>query len=137
MRRNLRYTAGELREQAARNGYRWKRPEETFQQGHGFCYDLSAVALALVEHAGIGSGYLLFVRWGHWGKARDSGHFVCVIEQSDYLMVLDNGRLTGPWCAETALVRSISRYRPSRVQRWQLDEIPWGLSYMDMTAFAR
>jgi len=133
MRRNLDYTTGEQREQAALHGYRWKRPVETLHDGHGFCYDQAVTALALVEQAELGRGYLLLVRWGNWGRERNSGHVVCVVPQGNRLMVLDNGRLTGPWWPERALVHSIAAGRPAAVQRWNLEEVPFGLPYAAMS----
>ena len=51
MLRHIPYTSDTQREESGLHGHSWKTPEETYEDGYGYCYDLSAFALhCLWEH---------------------------------------------------------------------------------------
>jgi hypothetical protein len=59
-------------------GFWWETPEETFNDGFGFCYDLAVFALYGPGSSGLTGGQLLFVAWGRWVVESSVGHFVCI-----------------------------------------------------------
>ena len=132
----IHYTKGVQYDSSRIHGYHWKYPEETFKDGYGFCYDLSAFALYALRRHGNSSARLLFVCWGNWGIVSESGHFVTVYEEGNQYYSIDSGVLKGPFGTLDGLLKSASRNRKIRNHRFfNYDEIRFHTTYTDMRFF--
>lgn len=137
MQQRLSYTNQQQRKQADLNGFWWKTLAETLRDGHGFCYDLAAFALHHLQALDLLETKLLFVAWGDFGKASNSGHFVCTFQQDQDYYCIDNGFLKGP-LSLAGLLKTASRNRAITVYKWFLpNEICYHLSYLGMNKFVK
>lgn len=136
MLKNITYTSSTQRKNARKNEYWWKTPQETFSDGHGFCYDLSAFALYCLIKNNYTNAKVLFVCWGDWGKRSNTGHLVCIFIQNNQLYSIDNGKLKGPFYSVNQLINSASRNRKIKGYGiFLFDEIPFHTPYNKMDYF--
>jgi len=132
----LHYATPEQKALAREYGCWWKFPAETRKDGFGFCYDLAAVALQALIDEGCEEARLLFVRWGDWGFAANSGHFVCVFETEAGYHLIDNGVLKGPFPTFDCLLETAGRGHRVECYRWfTFEQIPFHTSYVSMRMF--
>ncbi|MDO6763117.1 hypothetical protein Q4592_06130 [Agarivorans sp. 1_MG-2023] len=136
MRKHIGYTSKQQRVLSTSHGCWWKTPQQTFEDGYGFCYDLAAFALHGLELSNIACARLLFVSWGEWGGESNAGHFVCVYQQNDGYFCIDNGRLKGPFTFKQLLLAT-SRNHKLKSYRWfEKHDIAYHTRYSDMTGFS-
>jgi len=137
MTRHIHYADGKQRILSQDTGCWWKKPEETFRDKFGFCYDLAAFALYCIGQSCTHSGALLFVKWGDWGRTSNSGHFVCTFQREGDYYSIDNGVLKGPYRSFADLFQCAARNRRVLAYRfYTLEQVPFHTKYIDMVDFA-
>jgi len=136
MQKHLQYASDSQRLLSRSHGYHWKTPEETFNDGFGFCYDLAAFSAWALARMGVKNARLLLVVWGRWGTETNSGHFVCTWQYAGYWYCFDNGFFKGPFLWVDLLLTA-SRQRMVKSVKWfDLSEVPWHIRYYDMSRFS-
>ena len=139
MRTYIRYTSkGFQWDESRRHGFRWKSPKETYDDGYGFCYDLSAFALhCLLEH-GYNDAKILFVCFGDWGNESNSGHLVSLFSENGQDYLFNDGRVMGPFSSFDEILDVASHGYPIKYYRFfKYEEIPFQTKYDDMDYFCR
>jgi Transglutaminase-like domain len=133
---NIPYATADQREASRSQGFDWKTPEETFDDGYGFCYDLSAFALYCLLADGYDDARIMFVCWGNWGHESSSGHFVAFFQNDGYYYTINNGDLHGRFHSIDDVMKDASWGRPIiHYHIFAYDEIPFGIKYEDMDYF--
>lgn len=136
MQRYVTYTSSAQRVASEKNGHWWKLPDETYQDGYGYCYDLSAFALYCLLDNGFDDARLMFACFGDWGNASNSGHFVAYFTRGGAYWTINNGALHGPYnnlqgvIADASFGNNITTYRI-----FAYNEIPFHTPYADMDYF--
>lgn len=130
------YATADQREASRAQGFYWKTPEETFDDGYGFCYDLSAFALYCLLEDGYNDARIMFVCYGDWGHESNSGHMVAFFKMGSYYYTINNGDFDGPFLNISKVEEDASWGRPIiHSHIFAYEEIPFGTKYEDMAYF--
>lgn len=138
MLRHLTYTQAEQRQQAKHQGYLWKAPEQTYQDGHGFCYELAAFALSAIQHSKLGRAQLLFVAWDEWGQSTNTSHCICYFNDNQgHYHCVDNGLIKGPFNRQMLLQCSARKHTIKYYRVFDAHEIPYRTPFNELGKLLR